>query len=56
MKHKFQISTSPEMDPPLKPADEVLLSRVTKDERAAAVKAEEEKLAAKAKKKAEEAE
>lgn len=68
MKHKVQVSASPEMDPPLKPADERLLSRVTKDEPvlsertkaemaagAASVKAEEEKLAARAKKEAEEA-
>jgi hypothetical protein len=67
VKHKVQVSNSPEMDPPLKPPDEKLLSKVTKDEPvlsertkaemaagAAAVKAEEEKLAAKAKKEAEE--
>jgi hypothetical protein len=31
IKHKLQISDSPEMDPPLKPADKTLLSKVTKD-------------------------
>jgi hypothetical protein len=61
-KHTVQVSNSPEMDPPLKPPDEKLLSKVTKEEPvlsertkaemaagAAAVKAEEEKLAARAK-------
>jgi hypothetical protein len=61
-KHKVQVSSSPEMDPPLKPPEEKLLSKVTKEEPvlsertkaemaagAAAVKAEEEKLAARAK-------
>jgi hypothetical protein len=66
-KHKIQVSDQPQLDlPPLKPAEK-LLSKVTKEEPvlsertkaemaagAAAVKAEEEKLAARAKKEAEE--
>jgi hypothetical protein len=67
-KHKVQVSDQPQLDlPPLKPPAEKLLSKVTKEEPvlsdrtkaemaagAAAVKAEEEKLAARAKKEAEE--
>jgi hypothetical protein len=66
VKHKIQVSDSPEMDPPLKPPDEKLLSKVTKEEPvlsdrtkaemaagAASVKAEEEKLAAREKAKGE---
>lgn len=62
VKHKVQVSDSPEMDPPLKPPEDKLLSKVTKDEPvlsertkaemaagAASVKAEEEKLAARMK-------
>jgi hypothetical protein len=66
VKHTIQVSDSPEMDPPLKSPDGTLLSKVTKEEPvlsdrtkaemaagAAAVKAEEEKLAAREKAKGE---